>query len=114
MLRFYMDHHVHGAITDLLRRRHVDCLTLHDDLYHRRTDELVLQRATQLGRVLFTQDRDFLRLTDEWKSAQREFSGVVYSEQLRISIGQAVNDLELVAHAVSEEELRNTVMRIPI
>ena len=31
MLRFYMDHQVHVAITAGLRRRGVDCVTLHDD-----------------------------------------------------------------------------------
>jgi predicted nuclease of predicted toxin-antitoxin system len=60
---FYMDHHVHAAITEGLRRRGVDVITAHEDGAAEFEDERLLQRATQRGRVLFSQDKDLLILT---------------------------------------------------
>ena len=53
-----MDHHVDIAITVGLRRRGVDVLTCQDDGTTTWDDDRLLDRATQLGRVLFSQDDD--------------------------------------------------------
>jgi predicted nuclease of predicted toxin-antitoxin system len=58
----YMDHHVDAAITDGLRRRGIDVLTSREDGTDTWEDEPLLERATLLGRVLFTQDDDFLAI----------------------------------------------------
>ena len=71
MLRFYMDHHVHGGITAGLRTRGVDCLTLQEDGAGRFDDEAALSRATELERVLVTQDEDFLIISARWQHAAR-------------------------------------------
>jgi predicted nuclease of predicted toxin-antitoxin system len=55
-----MDVHVPAAITAGLRQRKIDVLTSQDDGTVRFTDNELLMRATDLGRVLFTQDADFL------------------------------------------------------
>ena len=57
-----MDHHIHAAITEGLRQRGVDVLTAHEDGAAQLDDEELLARATQLGRVLFSQDEDLLTL----------------------------------------------------
>lgn len=74
-----MDHHVRAAITEGLRRRGVDVITAHEDGAAEFEDERLLQRATQLGRVLFSQDKDLLILTNQWLQAGIEFSGLVYA-----------------------------------
>jgi predicted nuclease of predicted toxin-antitoxin system len=51
-----MDVHVPQAITDQLRRRGVDVLTAIEDSSAELTDEELLERASSLERVLFTQD----------------------------------------------------------
>ena len=56
-----MDVHVHAAITEGLRLRGVDVLTAQEDGGRRLRDPALLDRATALGRVLFTQDDDLLR-----------------------------------------------------
>jgi hypothetical protein len=62
MLRFYMDEGVDGPITQGLRARGVDVLTVQEDgRAGLRPDLLVLDRATELQRVAVCQDRDFLR-----------------------------------------------------
>ncbi|MFQ5751891.1 MAG: DUF5615 family PIN-like protein [bacterium] len=59
-LRFYLDHHIPRAITFGLRRCGVDVLTTQEDGAERLTDPELLDRTTQLGRVLFTFDDDLL------------------------------------------------------
>lgn len=58
-LTLYMDEHVHGAITTGLRLRDVDVLTVQEDDRSGFPDPEILDRATQLCRIVFTQDRDF-------------------------------------------------------
>jgi len=56
-----MDEHVPFAITAGLALRGVDVLTVQRDDYQKADDPVVLDRAMTLGRVVFTQDEDFLR-----------------------------------------------------
>ena len=57
----YLDVHIPAAITEGLRLRGVDVLTAQEDGGRRLPDDKLLDRATALGRVLFTQDDDLLR-----------------------------------------------------
>jgi predicted nuclease of predicted toxin-antitoxin system len=57
-----MDQHVHQVITNGLRERGVDVLTAFEDESSELADAALLARATELGRVLFTQDKDFLAI----------------------------------------------------
>lgn len=95
-----MDHHVPAAITAELRRRGIDVLTAQEDGSDQLDDDLLLERARQLDRVLFSQDRDLLRIVNEWLGSGRDFYGLVYAHQLSITIGQAIRDLELLAQVL--------------
>lgn len=112
-LPLYMDHHVDIDITEGLRRRGIDVLTAFEDGASAWSDERLFERALALGRVLFTQDDDFLAIAARWTQAGRDFAGLVYAHQLDISIGQAVNDLELIARAYDPEDMRNRVEFLP-
>jgi len=57
---FYMDEHTHSSITVGLRLRDVDVLTVQEDALSEISDILLLDRATELQRVVFSQDQDFL------------------------------------------------------
>lgn len=48
--------HVHRAITNGLRLRNVDVLTVQEDNRTGVSDEVVLARSITLNRVVFTQD----------------------------------------------------------
>lgn len=87
-VRLYMDHHVPRAITSGLRVRGVDVLTTQEDGTQTLDDAALLDRAGDLGRVLFTQDDDFLAETAHRQAAGQPFSGLIYAHQLRVSIGQ--------------------------
>lgn len=109
-----MDHHVPAAITEGLRLRGVDVLTCHEDGTSELDDALLLQRATELDRVLFTQDFDLLTAAKEWQDSGREFAGIFYGHQLQLTIGQAVRDLEIATQVLDLEDMRNRVEYLPL
>jgi hypothetical protein len=113
MVPFYMDHHIPSAITAGLRQRGVDVLTAEEDGSARLDDDLLLDRATSLGGVLFSQDQDLLTIAHRRLGIGPAFAGVVYAHQLRISIGQAVRDLELIAQTLDPDDMQNRVEYIP-
>jgi hypothetical protein len=113
-LKFYMDHHVHGAITRGLRRRRVDCLTLQEDGTDREDDELLLFRAMRLGRVLVSGDDDLLKITTEWMGAGRPFAGLLFCHPLRVTIGQAIEDIHLMSEVLDQEEMNDNVQYLPL
>ncbi|RME49956.1 MAG: hypothetical protein D6796_03995 [Caldilineae bacterium] len=113
-IALYMDEHVHRAITTGLRLRGVDVLTAQEDGRRNTPDSVLLDRATELQRVLFSQDEDLLV---EAKRRQMEgipFGGVIYAHQLRATIGTCVRDLELIAKLAEPEELLNRVEFLPL
>jgi predicted nuclease of predicted toxin-antitoxin system len=113
-VRLYMDVHVPEAITVGLRLRGADVLTAQEDGARRLADALLLDRATALGRVLVSQDRDLLREAAQRQQRSVTFAGVIYAHQLRVTIGQCVRDLELVAHAGTPEDFANRVEYLPL
>ena len=76
-LALYMDHHVHGGISNGLRLRGVDVLTAFEDGAHQLPDPQLLDRATNLGRVLFSQDEDLLVEAARRQRSGEHFAGLV-------------------------------------
>jgi hypothetical protein len=113
-LVFHLDHHVPAAISVGLRQLGVDVLTAREDHRADWDDDQLLERATGLGRVVFTQDRDFLVLAADWQKTRREFAGMVYGHQLRVTVGGAVHDLALIASVIAPAEMRNRVEFLPL
>ena len=109
-----MDVHVPRAVTTVLRLRLVDVLTAQEDGAAQFDDDRLLERATELGRVLVSQDEDLLREGVRRLRDSETFSGIVYAHQLRVTIGQMVEDLELIATATSLEEWLGKIEYLPI
>jgi predicted nuclease of predicted toxin-antitoxin system len=109
-----MDEHVPFAITAGLALRGVDVLTVQRDDYQEADDPVVLDRAMTLGRVVFTQDEDFLRESHRRQAIGAAFAGVVYAHQLNVTIGQCVADLELIAKVYEPEDMTNRVEYLPL
>ncbi len=113
-VRLYMDVHVRRAVTEGLRLRGVDVLTAQEDGTGGFADPELLDRATELGRVLFTQDDDLLREAKRRQQMGESFGDVVYAYQLNITIGQCIGDLELIAHASEPGEWSNHTEYLPL
>ncbi len=109
-----MDEHVHRAITTSLRLRGVDVLTAQDDGRRHVTDRILLDRATELQRVLFSQDEDLLAEANLRQRQRIPFAGVVYAHQLQVSIGTCVRELELIAKIANPEDLAARVEYLPL
>ena len=110
----YMDENVHRAVTSGLRLRGIDVVIAQDDGFGKTPDPEVLDRATELGRPLFSQDDDLLEEAHLRQASGIPFSGVIYAHQLHVSIGDCVRDLELIASTAEIEELAGTVIFLPL
>lgn len=110
----YMDVHVPRAITVALRARGVDVLTAQQDQAAMFPDSELLDRASALGHVLFSRDEDLLAEAAARQRSGRTFSGLVYTHQLRVTIGQCINDLELIGKLSEPADLLNCVEHLPL
>jgi predicted nuclease of predicted toxin-antitoxin system len=103
-VKFYTDEHVGKAIIKGLRERGADVLTVPEAGLLGAADEEHLKRALAEGRVLFTQDEDYLRL----HAAGAEHAGIVYAHQ-GTPIGEIIRGLMLVHQVLDAEEMRGHV-----
>lgn len=113
-LKLYMDEHVPAAITDGLRQRGIDVLTVQEDGHAGLADAALLDRAEALGRVIFTRDTDFLREAAHRQQHGQPFAGVVYAHQLRVPIGTCMAELELLASCCDPDDLADRVEYLPL
>jgi uncharacterized protein with PIN domain len=113
-VRLYFDVHVRRAVADGLRLRGVDVLRAQDDGAAELEDPQLLDRASELGRLLFTQDKDLLREATKRQRAGQEFSGIIYAHQREVTIGECVTDLEIIAKGSEPEEWMAHVQHLPL
>jgi hypothetical protein len=64
------------------------------------SDAVVLDRELAFARSFFTHDSNFLAETHCRQLTCESFAGVVFSRQMRISIGKCVADLELIGRVM--------------
>jgi Domain of unknown function (DUF5615) len=108
-----MDVHVPLAITRALRRKGHDVLTAQEDGTTRLPDPALLQRAATLGRVLFTQDDDFLAEAARLHRTGTTFATVIYAHQFT-AIGICVTDLALILSTMLPDEAQGHVLHLPL
>ena len=113
-LTLYMDVHIPAAITDGLRRSGLDVLTSQEDQTRTASDDDLLERASSLGRLLFTYDEDFLTLAAAWQRAGKHFSGLIHSAQTGMSIGSTIADISLIAEVCAADEVADRVTYLPL
>lgn len=113
MIRLYADVHVERAIVRGLRARGVDVLTAEEDGARRLSDAELFERATSLGRVVFTRDRDFFRESALRQRGGRPFAGVIFAAQKRFSVGDCIRELELAAIAGEPADFADQLHTLP-
>jgi hypothetical protein len=112
-VQLYLDVHVDKAIHDQLRLRGVDVLRAQDDGVAELADEELLQRATDLGRVIFTQDVRFKALAEDWQRTHKRFAGMLFGNHLGVTVGTYVKDLELIAKATDPSDWVDVIEHLP-
>lgn len=113
-LAYYFDVHVPLQIARALRKRDIDVLTAQDDSTTEFSDSDLMDRATELNRVLVSQDDDMLHEANVRQASGKVFSGLIYGHQRQITIGQAFQDLFLFSETMSQDEMINRVEYLPL
>lgn len=114
MVRLYFDHHIHLAIVDELRKLGVHCLTAEEDERRDLSDVELLDRASALGYVLVSNDEDFHAIAaDRWASGVR-FGGIIRLDQNKLTIGQAIENLQLITAASEADEWVDQLVYLPL
>ena len=103
-IKFYADVHIARAIAEALQREGADFVLACDRGRHNADDEAHLTQAHKEGRVVVTQDEDFLNLHQHGA----EHSGIVYFPQ-GAGIGYMVKQLVLLYAVCTAAEMRGRV-----
>lgn len=103
-VRFYADEHVPNAVVKGMRLHGADALTTAEAGRLGAPDEDQLAFATRAGRVLYTQDADYLRL----HHAGAAHAGIVYAKQGR-PVGEVIRGLLLVYDLLDADGMRGAV-----
>jgi predicted nuclease of predicted toxin-antitoxin system len=96
--------HVPRSVTLALRRRGIDVLTAQDCRLERAKDDEHLALAAREGRVLVTQDSDFLILSATGVS----HAGIAYVRQ-GVPIGRMISGLLLIYNVLTADDMMNRV-----
>lgn len=91
-IRFHLDENASRAIAGGLRRLGIDVTTTPDAKLLGAIDEQQLAYCLAEGRILFTQDQDFLILD----AAGTPHAGIVYCAKDTKSIGEIIQGLSLL------------------
>ena len=92
----------------------IDLITAYEDGSSQLDDSELLDRATKLKRVLFTRDYNLLQEATKRQRVGLPFYGIIYAHQLKISIGDCIRDLEIIAEAGDPEDLINQTQFLPL
>jgi predicted nuclease of predicted toxin-antitoxin system len=101
-IRYYLDEHVPRAVTQGVRRRGGDVLTVQEAGLRGAADGEQLAHAVATGRVVVTQDTDFLRLHADGRAHR----GIIYASQY-LSVGEIIRGLMLIQDLLTAEEMVN-------
>ncbi|HLF28235.1 MAG TPA: DUF5615 family PIN-like protein [Anaerolineae bacterium] len=103
-IKFLMDEHVDVDVTRALRGRGVDVLTVQDVGLTHTDDDRIITLALEQGRVVFTQDADFLR----WHQRATPHAGIAYVHR-QTPIGRIVRGLLLIYDVLTDEDIRGQI-----
>ena len=97
-IRFHLDENVNPVIGDGLRRYGINVTTTIEMKLRGESDETQLDFSRKTGRVIVTQDRDFLLIA----SSGKDHSGIAYCQKGKRSIGEMIDLLSLFCQSGSK------------
>ena len=104
-IRFHLDENCHRAIAEGLRRRGIDVTTTPEVGLLSASDDEQAAHGLRTGRVLFTQDRDLLRL----HASGVPHAGIAYCEKDTKSVGEMILGLVLLWEVLEPDEIAGCV-----
>jgi Domain of unknown function (DUF5615) len=102
-IRFHLDENCPHAVAEGLRRRGIEVTTKPDADLIGASDEEQAAYALAEGRVIFTQDKDFLRIN----GSGVPHAGIVYCRQGKRSIGAIILGLPEIWEIMEVEDMKN-------
>ena len=104
-LSLLCDEHIPYPMVEGLRRRGINVVTIQEIGLSSARDEVIMARAREEGKIIYTRDVDFLRLT----RGGHQHGGIFYHHPLAYSIGEAIQKVALACEVLSAEEMENQV-----
>ena len=116
MIRILADQNFNGGILSGLKKRipKLDCVATYEIGLEKYTDNKLLTWAANENRVILTHDAKTFPIFAYEKISQGEKISGIIVVPAKMSIGQAIDDLELVILGRFENEWENTVTRLPL
>src|SRR5690242_10573385 len=108
-IKFYLDENISPRIASTLKMDGIDAVSAHDLNALGDTDENHLQRATNMGRVLCTQDRDYLDLHE----VDKNHAGIAFADQAKASFDLWVKNLIALYESRTAEMMQGIVFQVP-
>ena len=97
------DEHIDYGIIEGLVQQGIDAVSAQQVGLDATDDALILAKSRQLGRVIYTGDDDYLRLS----RSGFPHVGILYHHPLKYSIGDAIRTVSLACPALTPNEMRN-------
>jgi len=104
--RFYFDENIELAVSEQLAAGGIDVVSAHSLEKLGDDDRNHLERATAMGRVLCTYDRDFLQLAYTGAS----HAGIVFAPQRKASIGGWIREIRALHGRMRAEDMVGQVI----
>ena len=104
-IKFHLDEHCDPDIASGLRRRGIDVTTTTEANLAGASDDEQVVYALAAGRVIFTNDTDYLRIG----ASGRSHAGVAYCQHGTRSIGEIIEGLALIWEVYDPEEVAGRV-----
>jgi predicted nuclease of predicted toxin-antitoxin system len=104
-IRFHLDENCDPRIAAGLRLHGIDVTTTPEAALLQSSDEDQLAYVVAQGRVIVTQDTDFLRMA----ASGQEHPGIVFYPAQSRTIGQVIRALQLIWEVLEPEDVRNRV-----
>ena len=104
-IRYLMDEHYPAPVTDGLRQRGIDVLTIQDAGRNGLPDPDQLAFGLAQDRVMVTFDTDYLAL----HQSGIDHAGIAWCPQQKYSVGMLLQLLELLHGVSNRDQMRNRV-----
>lgn len=108
-LRIYTNESVHVEVAEGLKRRGIEAWSARDAGNLGLCDVAQLEYANREKALIFTHDRDFLRLASDWLQEGKDHFGIIYVHQYKFSIGEYVQRLMDYALILEAEDMQNHI-----
>lgn len=106
IIRFHLDENCPNAIAEGLRRRGIDVSTTPEVGLRGASDAAPAAFCLAEGRVIFTQDTDFLRI----HSSNVSHAGIAFCRQRKRTIGQIIAGLVLIWERMEPAEMHQRLV----